>query len=105
MEAKTFASETKVIRSSSIQKVIKLSMSLWYEVKKAFYLISKKTIFLKIMQVPQMQPCSPKIGRKPTPRLVHKDTCCQSPSKPKNFIEINKKKLSSSMAFMSKKQC
>ncbi|CAI9278222.1 unnamed protein product [Lactuca saligna] len=75
LEAKTFASETKVIRSSNIQKV------------------------------PQMQPCSPKLGRKPIPRLVHKDTRCESPSsKPKNFIEINKKKLSSSMAFLTSKK-
>lgn len=44
-------------------------------------------------KVPPTQPCSPKLGRKPILRLIQ-----ESSSKPKNFIEINKKKLSASMA-------
>ncbi|GKA25466.1 WVD2-like protein 7 [Tanacetum coccineum] len=48
-----------------------------------------------MQKVTPTKPCSPKLGRKPAPRPVE-DT--QSPpwrssSKPKNFIEINKKKL------------
>ncbi|PWA82884.1 TPX2 domain-containing protein [Artemisia annua] len=64
-----------------------------------------KTPINSMQKVTPIKPCSPKLGRKPFPRPVE-DT--QSPpwrssSKPKNFIEINKKKLSSYMA--KKKVC
>lgn len=45
---------------------------------------------------------SPKVGRKSTLRSIQ-ESCCQS-SKPKNFIEINKKKLTTSMASLPTKK-
>ncbi|KAI3720384.1 hypothetical protein L6452_21300 [Arctium lappa] len=53
-------------------------------------------------KVPPTRPCSLKLGRKPTPRLVQSPW--RSSSKPKNFIEINKKILSSSMASLPTKK-
>lgn len=62
-----------------------------------------------LLQVLKTQLCSPKLRRKPTRGLVEEDTCSQSPwksstFKTKNFIEINKRKLSSLMACLPAKK-
>ncbi|KAJ9563897.1 hypothetical protein OSB04_009057 [Centaurea solstitialis] len=110
----TPAVEAKAKPSTNEKKVPSNSMQKEKARNEAKPSISEKNAPSDSMQkVLPTRPCSPKLGRKPTPRLVL-DRCYPLPSpspspwrsssKPKNFIEINKKILSSSMASLPTKK-